>query len=193
MPPRRQPTQGAEGLPRWRWTVDDLDRMVEVGLLDEAERVELVEGEIVPMSPKGNRHDYVKDVFAEYLSDHRPAGLRLANESGWSPVPHTYYEPDLRIYPKRFQPRPVPAAEVLLLIEIADSSLAYDLGRKAEIYAGLGVREYWVVEAHSLLTHVHRDAVGTGYTSVTKFAADATLQPRLLPAISFKLADLGLE
>ncbi|MFM9939980.1 MAG: Uma2 family endonuclease [Hyphomicrobiaceae bacterium] len=193
IPLRRQPTQGAEGLPRWCWTVDDLDRMVEVGLLDEADRVELVEGEIVPMSPKGNRHELVRDELHNLLEQRLARTVRISIELGWRPHAGAYHEPDLLLYAQGLKGPSLPPEQALLLIEVADSSLAYDLGRKAEIYAGLGVREYWVVEAHSLLTHVHRDAAGTDYTSVTKIAADAILQPRLLPAISLKLADLGLE
>ncbi len=193
IPPRREPTQGAEGLPRWRWSVDDLDRMVEVGLLTDADRVELVEGEIVPMSPKGNRHELVRDELHNQLEQCLARTVRISIELGWRPIAGAYYEPDLLLYAQGLKGPLLPPEQALLLIEVADSSLGYDLGRKAAIYAALGVREYWVVEAQSLATHVHRDPVATGYARVTRVAADDILQPSLLPTVSFKLADLGLE
>lgn len=192
-PPARFPTRGAEGLPRWRWTLAEFDKLIEVGLLGEDDRVELIEGEIVPMAAKGNRHDHIKDVLAEFLQDHRPGGVRISVESGWSPIASVYYEPDLRVYPKQLQPRAVAAAAILLMIEIADSSLAFDLGSKAGIYAGLGVEEYWVVDAWSLVTHVHREPSAGRYARVTQVQPGELLAPSRLTGLDLRMSDLQLE
>jgi hypothetical protein len=58
-PPRRMPTQAAEGPPGWRWTVAEFDRFIELGILTEDDRVELIGGELVPMAARGNRHENV--------------------------------------------------------------------------------------------------------------------------------------
>lgn len=190
----RPATQGAEGLPRWRWTVDDLDRMVGVGLLHETDRVELIEGEIVPMSPKGARHEDVRDELSDWLSLNLPKHSKVSTELGWRPRTDAYHEPDLLIYKRGRRPGSrLPPADVLLLIEVADSSLGYDLGTKARQYAGLGVREYWVVEAGSLVTHVHLEPSPSGYGRMVPVPATTALIPTLLPDMSLQLAALQLE
>ena len=189
----RPTTQGAEGLPRWRWTLAEFERLIEAGILGEDDRVELIEGEIVPMSPKGNRHDLVKDAIAEYLQDHRPADARVAVESGWSPIDGVYHEPDIRIYPRRLEQRSVPGAELRLLLEVSDSSLHFDLNTKSRIYADLGVPEYWVVEAWSLTTHLHLLPGPDGYAEVRVVASIEVLAAHLLPTVKLKLAELQID
>jgi Uma2 family endonuclease len=186
----RATTRGAEGLPRWRWTLAEFDRLVEVGILTEDDRVELIGGEIVPMAAKGNRHDAIKVALTEYLIDHRPSDMRVAVESGWSPAPDVYFEPDIRVYARQFGPRDVPVDQVRLLIEVSDTSLHFDLATKAGLYASLGVAEYWVVDAWSLTTHVHRSLSPGGYEQVTKVSATEALQPRLLETVSLQLSAL---
>ena len=80
----------------------------------------------------------------------------------------------------------------LLVIEVADSSLEYDVATKAPIYARQGVRDYWVVDARTLATKVHRDPSPTGYASVRKVAPEKRLMPLLAPALTVRLRDLGV-
>ncbi len=63
----REPTRAAEGLPRWRWTVAELERLAESGVFKDQDRFELIGGEIVPMSPKGRRHEIVRGELASIL------------------------------------------------------------------------------------------------------------------------------
>ena len=65
--PPRLPTQAAEGLPRWRWTVADLDRLVKLGIIEEDDKVELIGGELVPMSPTGIEHETIGTDVAEWF------------------------------------------------------------------------------------------------------------------------------
>ena len=79
-----------------------------------------------------------------------------------------------------------------LVIEVADTSLAYDLGTKPPIYAAQGVCEYWVINAHTLETTTHRDPVGDGYRTTATFGAGTRLAPQLAPELALRLEDFDL-
>lgn len=177
----RATTQAAEGLPRLKWTVAEIDRMVEAGIFQEGDRIELIGGELVPMSPKGVRHEIVRTRLLNWLVRRLPADVEIAVELGWRPDPDTYVEPDFMIYRAGFQAASAPPRAVHLVIEIAQSSLAYDLGVKALTYARLGIAEYWVVDANALATTVHRGPGVSGYGEIRRLGASDTLEPSGAP------------
>jgi Uma2 family endonuclease len=192
-PKMRATTQVADGVPRMRWTLAEFERLVEVGILTEEDRVELIQGELVPMSPKGNRHEFVRDEIMDWMIRRLPEALRLSSEIGWRPPDaDTYVEPDLLICPRAFKGVTVAPAEVLLAIEVAHSSLRFDSTTKAKLYAALGVRDYWVVDAETLTTRVHREPSADGYASVVEVPPGETLMPLLAAPLAVKLADLDL-
>jgi Uma2 family endonuclease len=81
--------------------------------------------------------------------------------------------------------------DVLLAVEVGDSSLAYDLGRKAQVYAEFGVRELWVIDAARRVAHVHLEARPGGYERIDKRRATERLEPAHAPtAFAFALDDL---
>ncbi len=91
-------TQEAEGLPRRRFTVAELEAMVAAGILDEDERIELIGGEVVPMSPKGNHHEILRIVLVEYWIKRLPLRFRLAPETTFRLTADTYLEPDFLVF-----------------------------------------------------------------------------------------------
>jgi Uma2 family endonuclease len=185
-------TRAAEGLPRRAFTVKEVERMVEVGLLAEDERIELIGGEIVPMSPKGNRHELVKAaLLAEWLG-RRPNDLRLIPETTFRLSNDTYLEPDVIAYPREVPIGNLAGHNALLAVEIADSSLGYDLGIKANIYASFGVRELWVIDAVRLVTHVHTGPGRAGYLGLSEIPPNVQLAPFFVPELAVTLADLDL-
>lgn len=103
----------ADGLPRWRWTHADLDRMVEVGLLREADRVEPIDGEIVHVPSKGIHHERVRDELGDGLHLNTPKHYRYSNELGWRPRETAYDEPDLMIYERGLKGPDVKPEQVL--------------------------------------------------------------------------------
>ena len=192
-PKMRPTTQVADGVPRMRWTLAEFERLIEVGILTEDDRIELIQGELVPMAPKGNRHELVRDEIMDRMIRQLPVDLRLSSEIGWRPPDaDTYVEPDLLICPRSFKGPTVPPAEVLLAIEIGHSSLRFDSTTKAKLYAALGVREYWVVDAQTLTTRVHREPSADGYGTVTKVPPSEALVPLLAAPLAVRLADLDL-
>jgi Uma2 family endonuclease len=186
-------TNAAEGLPRRRFTVAELERMTAAGILEEDERVELIGGEIVPMSPKGNQHEILKAALNHYWVPRLPKHLRLVTETTFRLTLDTYLEPDFVFYPKATGIRGLSAATVPLVVEIADSSLGYDLGRKSGLYASFGIAELWVIDAVRLVTHIRRDAAPEGYRLVLEAAADQQVVPEAEPALSVVLGQLELE
>ncbi|MGQ0456171.1 MAG: Uma2 family endonuclease [Hyphomicrobium sp.] len=193
MPRQRATTQAADGLPRLAWTVEEFDSLADHGFFTEEDRIELIGGELVPMSPKGNRHEVVRGELGIWLSRSVPANIKVYIEPGWRADAKHYLEPDILIFPESCPLGGLPAVEVLLIIEIALSSLAYDTGRKAATYASLGVREYWVVDAKTLETIMHLEPGEQGYAKVSTHGPGETLTPHLLPALAVSLGALKIE
>jgi Uma2 family endonuclease len=189
-PKERKPTQAAEGLPRRRFTVADVEAMVAAGLLDEDERVELIGGELVPMSPKGNHHEVLKTRLMIEWARRLPKGVLFTPETTFRLSEDTYLEPDFTFYDASTGLKGLNGGNALLVVEIADSSFAYDTGRKAELYASFGVRELWVIHAVRLETRIHREPGQAGYGQKEDLPATEMLTPLLVPSLALRLGDL---
>ncbi len=184
-------TRAAEGLERRRFTVAEVEAMAATGIVAEDERIELIGGELVPMSPKGSRHEILKvALLRRYRCS--PDGFDLAPETTFRLAEDTFLEPDIVIYPRASGLAALSHATVLLAVEIADSSLPSDLGRKAAIYASSGVRELWVIDAAAMTTRLHRAPSANGYADTRDFSAAETIVPLWAPA-EFALALRDLE
>ena len=186
-------TSAAEGLPRRRFTVAEVEAMVAAGVMEEDERVELIGGELVPMSPKGNHHEVVKAALLRRWYRAAPDEVDLVPETTFRLSEDTYLEPDVVIYPRTTGIRGLAADNVLLVVEIADSSLRYDIGRKAALYAGFGIRELWVIDAVRLTTRVFREPAADGYREAQDFGPADRLMPLIAPEpFALRLDELKL-
>jgi Uma2 family endonuclease len=186
-------TTAAEGLPRRRFTIAEVEAMVAAGVMDEHERVELIGGELVPMSPKGSRHEVVKKALNRRWMKRIPDDIDLIPETTFRLSEDTYVEPDFVIYTRGIPLERLTAGNVLLVVEIAASSLGYDMGRKAALYAAFGVRELWVVDAVKLMTRMFREPSETGYADARDFAASDLLSPLFAPQpFALRLDELQL-
>jgi Uma2 family endonuclease len=186
-------TTAAEGLPRRRFSVAELEQMVEAGIIEEDERIELIGGEVVPMSPKGNRHEILKVALNLYWARRLPEDLLFATETTFRLSPDTYLEPDFVFYPKAVGIKGLTAATARLVVEIADSSLSYDLGRKAALYAAFGVAELWVIDATKLEARIHRGPTPAGYETNVDLSPQQSLVAEFAPVLSVKLRELELH
>ena len=185
-------TQAAEGLQRRRFTVAEIESMVASGIIAEDERLELIGGEVVPLSPKGRRHEVLRSELAFMLSRQCPAHLKVATETPLNLAADCAPEPDIIVFPAPLRAPDVDGNSVLMVIEIADTSLAYDLTTKPAIYASHNVREYWVINANTLETTTHSEPSGSAYRVAPTVDAEQLLLPRAAPELGVRLADLDL-
>jgi len=165
--------------------------MVEAGIVLEDERVELIGGELVPMPPKGNRHEVLKTKLMIEWARRLPDGVLFTPETTFRLSDDTYLEPDFTFYDASVGLRGLNGDNALLVVEIADSSFAYDIGRKAGLYASFGIREMWVIHAVRLDTRIHRQPSEDGYRDVADFPSSVTLTPYLLPSLAIRLTDFA--
>jgi Uma2 family endonuclease len=187
-------TQAAEGLPRRRWTVAEIEAMVAQGIILEEERFELVGGEVVPMSPKGVRHEIVKRALQEHWFPMTVgSAVTLITETTLYVGIDEFREPDFLFWPRSIPLEDLTPASALLIVEVADSSLRYDLHTKAPVYARLNVPEYWVIDAIGLVTSIHRNPGPNGYPPPREVEPNGLLEPLLAPQLAVRLSDLGLE
>lgn len=186
-------TQAAEGLPRRGFTVAEVERMVACGILQEDERLELIGGELVPMPAKGLRHEVLKAALNEFWVGSRPQDVHVVPETTFRLSVDTFLEPDFIVYRQPVRLRDISGANILLAVELSDSTLGYDLHRKPAIYASFGVRELWVIDAIRRVVHVHREPGDGGYARVTVAPSDTVLVPHLVPELSLRLDSLEID
>ena len=176
------------------FTREEYHRMAEVGILKPNDRVELIRGEIVQMSPIGRRHYAFVNNLNQLLIV-RLAGRAIVAVQG--PIvlaDDTEPEPDLAIIRRRpvpYKEREAYADDAVLLIEVAESSLAYDRSTKLGLYAAAGIPEYWVVDCVAESVEIHRTPHADGYRDITRVAgAAATVAPQAFPDVVIALTDI---
>ena len=182
-------TKAAEGYPRRAFTVDEIVAMQDAGIISENENFELIEGEIVPTGPKYSAHERIKSILAMALARACGSDLILGFETSIFLSEDTFVEPDIALYAERLRSQEVRGPDLLLAIEVAASSLAYDLDLKAKLYARYGVREYWVVDANERVAYVHLGPGESGWASVTRKGPQDVLACAALPEFRFRLAE----
>jgi Uma2 family endonuclease len=180
---------------RRRFTVHDYYRMAKAGILHEDDRVELIEGEIIEMPPIGSHHSSIVDRLVWLL--HQKVDLRerlirvqepvrLSAES--EPLPDIVIVPFREDFYRQRHPRP---DEVLLIIEVADSSLAYEHQIKIPLYGRSGVPEVWVVDANGRAVDVFRQPEADGYSEHHRVVdSAASLTPAKLRTLTLQLEDI---
>jgi Uma2 family endonuclease len=171
----------------------EFDAMAEYGSFDVLgpKKVELIRGELVFMNPAGPIHDDYIDYLTRWSTksaNERVATIRV--QCGFVCDDHRP-EPDvLWLEPRRYGRTRPTAKNVLLLIEIADSSLSNDVLDKAELYAEAGVQEYWVIDIPNQRLHRMQNTDGKAYRSIEVLVPPQTPAPRCLPTAALNLAEL---
>jgi Uma2 family endonuclease len=189
----KRATRGAKGLARWRFTAADVEAMVAAGILDEDERVELLRGELVPMSPKGSRHEALNAALNRHWQRVCPEDVQTTPATAFRLSADTYLEPDFVLYPSDVGLAGIKGENVPLVVEVGDTSTRNDRGRKAKLYAQFGVRELWAIDAVKMIAPVFRGPSEQGYRETADFSASDTIPPGLAPeAFALRLARLKL-
>ena len=177
--------------PRRLFTAEEFERMAAAGVFGPEERLELIDGEIVEMSPVGPGHGAsivcLTKRFILGLGDRAVVWIQSSAVVALRSVP----QPDLallrpRSY-RRANPRP---DDILLVVEVADSSLRYDRIRKARLYALAGIPEYWVVGVQREWVEVYRTPGGDGYPDVRRVQRSDTITPLSFPDLVIPVADI---
>jgi Uma2 family endonuclease len=180
-------------LTRVHFTVDDYHRMADAGILHEDDRVELIDGEIVRMSPVGAQHAGTTKILNRLLTltlgDAAVIGVqdpvRLADD--------TEPEPDISVLRPRAdfytESHPVPE-EILLLMEVADTSLLADRLIKIPRYARAGIPEVWLVDLDHRRIERHVGPTADGYTNVTVITGGQSLPSSVVPAVVIRADDI---
>jgi hypothetical protein len=176
-----------------RFTVADYHRMAAAGILSEDDRVELIEGEIVAMSPIGSRHAACVMRLTELLS---PQVVGRAHVNVQNPIrlgEHSEPQPDLALLRRRqdFYASSHPGPEdVLLIIEVADQSAAVDREVKVPLYARFGVPEVWLVDLVSERVEVYREPGAGGYAQKLTLARGEVVSPKAFSELRLAVADV---
>jgi len=187
--------QRTENAPHpFRWTREAYHRLGELSFFPQNRRVELIEGEIIQMSPIGPRHAgvvyFLNDFFGQLrgravLGPQGPLGLTESSEP----------EPDLMLlqYRADFYSKSHPTVnDVLLVIEVSHTSAEFDLTKKMEIYAAAGIPEYWVVDLNRDLLVMHRSPSGDRYTEVQEHKPDDAVAPQAFADIELTVREILL-
>ena len=176
-------------------TIAEYDRMIAAGEFDshEQNRLELIYGELREMTPIGSEHEVIVDYLNEWsirILPRKKAWVRVQNSIG-IPILDSAPEPDLTWVVRRDYRRGRPTAEdVLLVIEVSESTLRFDLGAKAELYAAAGISDYWVVNISDHAIMVHRDPVAGRYCDVQTYRENDEIRPLQVPEITLCPASL---
>jgi Uma2 family endonuclease len=178
---------------RRRFTVAEYHKMAEAGILSEDDRVELLEGEIVAMSPIGSRHaglvNRLTRLFSQRAGDQVIVSVQNPIRLGEHSEPH----PDLALLRPRadFYASSHPGPEdVLLIVEVADTSAAVDREVKVPLYARWGVPEVWVVDLGGERVEVYRQPGVGGYEQRLTLARGDVVSPQAFSELRLAVADL---
>lgn len=167
-----------------RFTVDEYHRMGEAGVFDEDDRVELIDGQVVEMTPIGPAHGGCVNRLTRLFA---PLAGREATLSVQNPLvlaEHQEPQPDVVVLRHRadgYGAQHPGAADVLLLIEVGDTSVGSDRHAKIPIYARAGIPEAWLVDLPADRIEVYRHPAGGRYADVTTLARGASLAPLAFP------------
>ena len=179
----------------FRFTVDEYDQMIKSGIFAEREgvRVELLHGEVVEMNPPNPPHDFTIDLLMYWSIDNTSRDhvwVRIQNSLGMSEF-DSVPEPDVAwMKARNYRDERPNAEDVLLLIEVAESSIGKDRHEKGKLYADAGIQDYWIVNLNERCVEVHRDPANGRFQTVSTFGLDGTVSPLAAPDIELSVRTL---
>jgi Uma2 family endonuclease len=177
--------------PTRRFTVAEYQKLGEAGILHEDDRVELLNGEIITMSPIGHRHITAIRHLLEVFSEQRRRRYWIDVQSPLTLGDGSQPQPDLILLRRKTAGNRVPeAADVLLAVEVADSSLGYDRSEKLPAYARAAIPEIWIVNLLQDVIEVHRDPQGGAYQTILRHGHEATLSPLSYPDVEVRVSEV---
>ena len=183
----------AAQLLRRRFTVLEYHRMGQVGILGEDDRLELLDGEIVEMAPIGSRHQAVVNRLTRLFSNQLHDGAVVRIQGPVRLGEETEPQPDLLLLAPRadFYASDHPGPEdVLLLVEVSDTSTDYDREVKLPLYARYGIDEVWLVNLEAGVVEVYRAPTAQGYQEVSQADNEQRISPVAFPQLDLAVEDI---
>ena len=174
-----------------RWTRAEYDRMVEAGVFHPEARLELVEGEIVNMTPQGSFHSTITQLLNEALRAVFGKGFTVRVQMPLAIDERSEPEPDIAVVAGA--PRDYLNAHpetALLIVEVADTTLGFDRIRKKRLYARNGIRDYWIVDINAARLEVYRDPVADDYASKVSYGRGDRIRPLAATGSPLEVAEL---
>lgn len=167
----------------------EYDRMVDLGMFED-ERVELLYGVLVAMSPQGAPHATITAWFQQRLIRALDDSFDVRGHSPFAATDDSEPEPDVSV--ARRSPERTHPSVALLLIEVSESSLRKDREIKTRLYAEAGVPEYWIVDltGDEIVVEVYTDPSPQGYRLIEAMGTDRILRPTQLPGVAIAVADI---
>lgn len=179
--------------PRRRLTVDEYERMGAAGIFHEDERVELLDGELFEMAAIGSRHAACVKRVAEWFSLRVLGRMIVSVQDPIRLSVHSEPQPDIALLRRRadFYASAHPGPQdVLLVIEVADSSVGYDRDTKIPLYAAAGIPEVWLIDLKPARITVYREPRDGGYQEIVQHRRGAVLTPLALPDLTLQWAEI---
>lgn len=178
-------------LPYHRWTVDEFHRMAAAGLLDETDRVELIEGEMIDMAPIGSKHAFIVNRISQRFSASVGGQCLVSTQNPVRLGERSEPQPDIALLKSGNYMDALPtAAEVLLIVEVSDSTIEYDRDIKLGLYARHGIAEVWLLDVNAVELTVFREPAEGQYRLIRKPVADELVSPLLVPGVGIALKDV---
>ena len=175
-----------ESLPRHKFTHDEVLDLTAQGLVPK--RAVLLDGEIYDMPEDGFNHISVTMRLARHVMvTLDPAAYFVGVQTSLRLSKHNVPSPDIYVLAGALPNSDVPPDQILLVIEVADSSLRDDLAASASRYARHGVRDFWVVDVNAREIHIHRTPKDGAYPPPVRVSADAAASPLLIPGLAIVL------
>ena len=175
----------------YRWSRETYDRAVEAGIFGPGDRVELIDGEVLTMTPQGSRHAAVATRAAGLLGRAFGSGCHVRIQMPLAAGGDSEPEPDVAVVEgDEFDYLDAHPATALLVVEVSDDSLTRDRTIKQRLYARGGIPEYWVVAIPEARLEVYRDPVGDAYRTVRSLRAGETVAPLARADATIAVADL---
>jgi len=174
---------------RRRFTIKQYEKMVTTGILAQDERVELIDGEIVEMSPIGDPHAAIVDNLAHLLISRLGTRALVRVQGPVRVPPRSMPQPDLAVLrPRSYKREGATTTDVPLVIEVSDTSLQYDRTVKLRLYAHAGIPEYWIADVNTDAVEVYRLPSGESYANRQVFSHGESVAP-----LAFRDASIAVD
>jgi len=178
-----------------RFTAEQFDKMVATGVFEEPSksRIELFFGELRDMPPPGLLHEDYVDFLMEWSGDVLPrkrAKVRVQQTVGIPELDSVPLPDIVWVARRRYQDRRPQGSDIWLIIEVADTSLEYDVGEKQLLYSQADIKDYWVVNVRMKSVEVFRDPSKKGYRDTQAYSVNDTVSPLAVPSASLVIKEL---